>query len=183
MEYDPEWLEFCQVIYHMFGGGVINALQGRGHFSHVTSNKTGKNEYNPVTGEFNFPIPSIPTLKKLHIGFPSEIPVGFVKESLDIAEKKAQLGSQFVLSFDGKLIVPGCKGDRNGDSNMWGLEGPPNLSHAVSILQTTLQASENVNIAIDNSTLSSHFYNLRRLLNPSSLRIKRLRSRITGSFY
>ena len=26
MEYDKEWLEFCQVIYHMFGAGVINAL-------------------------------------------------------------------------------------------------------------------------------------------------------------
>ena len=26
MEYDPEWLEFCQVIYHMFGAGVVNAL-------------------------------------------------------------------------------------------------------------------------------------------------------------
>ena len=183
MEYDPEWLEFCQVLYHMFSAGVINALRGRGHFSHVTSNRTGKNKYDPVTGEFNFPIPSIPMLKKLHFGFPSEIPVGFVNESLDIAEKKAKLGSQFVLSFDGKLIAPGCKGDRNGDSNMWGLEGPPNLSHAVAILQTTLQASENVNITIDNSTLSSHFYNLRRLLNLSSLRIKRLRSRITGSFY
>ena len=26
MEYDSEWLEFCQVIYHMFGAGVLNAL-------------------------------------------------------------------------------------------------------------------------------------------------------------
>ena len=26
MEYDSEWLEFCQVIYHMFGAGVVNAL-------------------------------------------------------------------------------------------------------------------------------------------------------------
>ena len=26
MIYDPEWLEFCQVIYHMFGAGVINAF-------------------------------------------------------------------------------------------------------------------------------------------------------------
>ena len=42
MEYDPEWLEFCQVLYHMFGAGVINALRGRGHFSHVTSKKTKK---------------------------------------------------------------------------------------------------------------------------------------------
>ena len=36
MDYDPEWLEFCQVLYHMFGAGVINALCGRGHFSTVT---------------------------------------------------------------------------------------------------------------------------------------------------
>ena len=26
MEYDTEWLEFCQVLYHMFGAGVMNAL-------------------------------------------------------------------------------------------------------------------------------------------------------------
>ena len=26
MIYNPEWLEFCQVIYHMFGAGVINAF-------------------------------------------------------------------------------------------------------------------------------------------------------------
>ena len=40
MNYDPEWLEFCQVIYHMFGSGVINALRGRRHFSQVTANKS-----------------------------------------------------------------------------------------------------------------------------------------------
>ena len=48
-----------------------------------------KGKYNPVEGEFNFPIPFIPTLKKLDIGFPSKIKVGFVEQSLDIAEKKA----------------------------------------------------------------------------------------------
>ena len=42
MEYDKEWLEFCQVLYHMFGAGVINTLRGRGHFSQVTSNVTTK---------------------------------------------------------------------------------------------------------------------------------------------
>ena len=46
MEY-KEWLEFCQVIYHMFGGGVINALQGRGHFSQVTANKAQKGKFPP----------------------------------------------------------------------------------------------------------------------------------------
>ena len=26
MIYDKEWLEFCQVLYHMFGGGIMNTL-------------------------------------------------------------------------------------------------------------------------------------------------------------
>ena len=64
-------------------------------------------------------------LKKLNIGFPSEIPVGFVEQSLALAEEQGRCGSQFILSFDGKLVAPGCKGERTGDSDMWGVEGPP----------------------------------------------------------
>ena len=37
MVYDHEWLEFCQVLYHMFGGGVMNTLHGRAHFNHIAS--------------------------------------------------------------------------------------------------------------------------------------------------
>ena len=137
MEYDCEWLEFCQVIYHMFGAGVVNALRGRGHFSQVTGNKTTKSKYNPVDGEFNFPIPSIPTLKKLNIGFPSEIPVEFVQQSLDLAEEQGRSGTQFILSFDGKLVAPGCKGERTGDSDMWGVEGPPTFQQLSKSLKRT----------------------------------------------
>ena len=121
----------------MFGAGVLNALRGCGHFSHVTGNKTSKSKYNTVDGEFNFPIPSIPILKKLNIGFPSEIPVGFVEQSLALAEEQGRSGSQFILSFDGKLVAPGCKGEWTGDSDMWGVEGPPTFSTAVKILKKT----------------------------------------------
>ena len=55
MIYDREWLEFCQVMYHMFGGGVMNTLCGRAHFSHVTSEKCVKRVFKPYEGEFNFP--------------------------------------------------------------------------------------------------------------------------------
>ena len=68
MVYDKEWLEFCQVVYHMFGGSIINTLQGRAHFSHVTSEKSSKGLFKPIEGEFNFPVPCITTLKKLDIG-------------------------------------------------------------------------------------------------------------------
>ena len=54
MVYDPEWLEFCQVIYHMFGAGVVNALRGCGHFSQVTSQKTLKSKYPHHLGNSTF---------------------------------------------------------------------------------------------------------------------------------
>ena len=184
MEYDKEWLEFCQVLYHMFGVGVINALRGRGHFSRVTSNVTTKGKYNPVKGEFNFPIPSIPMLKKLDIGFPSEIKVGFVEQSLLLAEKKVkEEGGQFILSFDGKLIAPGCKGESCRESNMWGIEGPPNLMTAVKILKSTLKSVKQIEVDMSKVTSAEHFSNLKRLLNVSSHRIKKLRGRMTGIFY
>ena len=62
-------LNFVRLFYHMFGGGVINALRGRGHFSQVTGNKAQKGKFPPSSGEYNFPIPSVPTL--INIGFPS----------------------------------------------------------------------------------------------------------------
>ena len=183
MEYDREWLEFCQVLYHMFGAGVINVLRGRGQFSQVACKKMKKGKYDPVLGEFNFPIPSIPTLKKLDIGFPTKIPVGFVEQSLALAESKAREGCQFVLSFDGKLIAPGCKGDCTGDSNLWGKEGPPNLDQAVKTLNTTLKAAKSIGVDINETTSSQHFTNCKELLNLSSQHIRKLCSKITSSFY
>ena len=108
----------------------------------MTSKRTDEGKYDPQLGEFNFPIPSTPMLKKLNIGFPSEIPVDIVQESLDIAHKKATTGVEFILSFDGKLIAPGCKGDSKGDCNMWGIEGPPNLRDSLKILNRTLNCAK-----------------------------------------
>ena len=183
MEYDKEWLELCQVLYHMFGGGVINALRGKGHFSQVACERTKRGKYDPVHGEFNFPIPSIPTLKKLDIGFPTEIPVGFVEHSLVLAQKKASEGGQFVLSFDGKLIAPGCKGDSTGDSNLWGKEGPPNLKQSVNILNRTLNAAKDVAVDMNNTSSSEHFFNCKSLVNVCSRQIKKLRGKMMSSFY
>ena len=69
----------------MFGGGVMNTLRGRAHFSHVTSSKSRKGYYKPVEGEFNFPIPSLPMLKNLDIGYLTDVPVGIIQHSLDLA--------------------------------------------------------------------------------------------------
>ena len=90
MVYNREWLEFCQVLYHMFGGGVMNTLCGRAHFNHITSERSKKGLFKPIEGEFNFPVPSVPTLKKLDIGYPLEIPVGFIEHRLNLAEEASK---------------------------------------------------------------------------------------------
>ena len=154
MIYDREWLEFCQVMYHMFGGGVMNTLRGRAHFSHVTSEKCVKRVFKPYEGEFNFPVPSVPTLKKLDIGYSTDIPVGIIQQSLDLAAERAELGDEFVLSFDGKLISPGCKDKETGDCNMWGREGPPNIQKAVKILEYTLKCANKIDSDMQERSLS-----------------------------
>ena len=183
MTYDKEWLEFCQVMYHMFGGGVMNTLRGRAHFSHVTSSKSRKGYYKPVEGEFNFPIPSLPMLKNLDIGYPTDVPVEIIQHSLDLAAERAKQGDEFILSFDGKLISPGCKGEDIGDCNMWGREGPPTLAKALIILQRTLKCAENIDVDMKNRPLTVHKEFIKNLLVTSTRRIKRLHQRISGTFY
>ena len=183
MSYDKEWLEFCQVFYHMFGGGVMNTLRGRAHFSHVTSAKSTNRVFKPYEGEFNFPVQSVPTLKKLNIGYSLDIPVGIIQHSLDLAEDRARKGDEFVLSFDGKLISPGCKDTCTGDCDMWGREGPPNLRKALKILDNTLEVAQHIDNDLKQRSLEQHCGFLEHLLFTSTSRIKRLRKRITGIFY
>ena len=96
---------------------------------------------------------------------------------------KSKSGAQFILSFDGKLVAPGCKGAQKGDTDMWGIEGPPNLSTSIKILHETLALANAIKVDVDKPTVKTHFHNLWRLLHASSLRIKHLQRRITGSFY
>ena len=139
MIYNKEWLEFCQVLYDIFGGGVMNTLHGHAHFFHITSEKCVKKVFKPYEGEFNFPVPSVPTLKKIDIGYSLDIPVGIIQQSLDLAEACAREEDEFILSFDGKLISPGCKDKEMDDCNMWGREGPPNIRKALKLLENNLK--------------------------------------------
>ena len=183
MAYDKEWLEFCQVLYHMFGGGVMNTLRGRAHFSHVTSEKCIKRIFKPYEGEFNFPVSSVPTLKKIDIGYSLDIPVGIIQQSLDLAEERAREGDKFILSFDGKLISPGCKDKQTGDCDMWGREGPPNIRNPLKILQNTLNIAQKIDSNMRDRSIENHCSFLENLLYTCTRRLKRLHERITRIFY
>ena len=183
MIYDREWLEFCQVLYHMFGTGVMNMLRGRVHFSHVTSDKCVKRVFKPYKGEFNFPVPSVPTLKKLDIGYTLDIPVGIIQHSLDLAQERAKEGDEFILSFDGKLVSPGCKDKQTGDCNMWGREGPPNIRKALKLLDSNLHIAQVIDDDMKERSLENHIHFLEHLIYISTCRLKCLHQGITGIFY
>ena len=183
MAYDKEWLEFCQVLHNMFGGGVMNTLRGRAHFSHVTSEKCVTRIFKPYEGKFNFPVPSVPTLKKIDIGYSLDIPVGIIQQSLDLAEERAREGDEFILSFDGKLISSGCKDKQTGDCDMWGREGPPNIRNALKILQNTLNIAQKIDSDMRDHSIENHCSFLEHLLYTCTRRLKRLHEWITGIFY
>ena len=113
-------------------------------------------------------------LKNLDIGYPTDVPVGIIQHSLDLAAERAKQGDKFILSFDGKLISPGCKGEDIGDCNMWGWEGPPTLAKALSILQRTLKCAENIDVDMKNRPLTVHKEFIENLLVTSTCWIKRL---------
>ena len=100
-----------------------------------------------------------------------------------MAEKKAKEDSQFVLSFDGQLIVPGCKDESTGDSNLWGKKGPPNLNQSITILKKTLDAANDIGVDMSNTSSIQHFYNCKSLVNVCSWHIKKLHGKIISLFY
>ena len=182
MRYDNDCVEFFALFNLMFGSSSINVLRGTAHFGALVDNTTAKGKYQPSLGFYNFPIPSVNTLKKVSTGYPKQIDVGFIHQSLDIAEKQAREGAQFVLGLDGKMVAQGCKNESDGDVNLWGRE-KPSISAAVSLLQTRLQCAEDIDFPSKPDNISQHAVALRRLALHVTRTLRQLNSRITHSFY
>ena len=183
MNYDPDCVEFFSLFALMFGSSAVDVLRGPANFSQVITEKTHKGLYDPQQGTFNFAIPSITTLKKVSSGYPKNIPVGLVEHSLCIAQTQAkEYGAQFVLGFDGKLVAAGCKGENEGDINLWGRE-QPSLTETVKLLERNEKLCTDIKMEIMESNIANHSTLSRRLVYCVSERLRALRSRMNSSFY
>ena len=111
------------------------------------------------------------------------IPVGIIQQSLDLAEEHAKEGDEFILSFDGKLISPGCKDKETGDCNMWGREGPPNIQKALKLLKSNLKIATNIESDMKEWSLENQCSFLEHLLYTTSRRLQRLHQRMSGILY
>ena len=183
MTYDPECVEFFSLFALMFGCSAVNVLRGPGNFSQVITEKTKKGIYDPQEGHFNFAIPSISTLKKVSSTYPKNIPVGLVEHSLSIAAEQArERNAQFVLGFDGKLVAAGCKGESDGDINLWGRE-TPSLQKVVSQLERNTKLCDKIQKNVTSENIVQHSTDIVELTYCVSERLKALRNQIISLFY
>ena len=131
MRLHKDIVDFFSIVYILFGASAINVLRGPMHFSEIVMEKINNRKFDPCTAKINLPIPSVTTLRSTSTGYQKEIPVGLVEHTLDMAEVASQKGSQYVLSFDGKLVAKGFKGESYGDINLWGIEKPISVANAI----------------------------------------------------
>ena len=176
--YNSDMKEFWNLVRNMFGSSVLNVLRGPGHFGQVVTEQASKSIYDPEYGTCNFAIPSIRTLNQISTNFPKTIPPGFIEQTLDIfQEQSLNQGAQYILSFDAKQIAPGCKGDRCGDVDLFGHEGPPSLDTALEILGHKIVEIEELPNGITADTIDFHRTRLFNLLLLISIQIRKLRKR------
>ena len=142
MHWHKDIVDFFSIVYILFGASAINVLCGPMHFSEVVMEKIDNRKFDPHTAKINLPIPSVTTLRSTSTGYQKEIPVGLVEHTLDMAEVASQKGSQYVLSFDGKLVAKGFKGESYGDINLWGIEKPISVANAIRLLKHSIKTTE-----------------------------------------
>ena len=122
---------FWETVLAVGGPRTLRLFSSDKHFSQVNLGEAAKSKYSPNTGSFNFAVPDEKTLRKSKTGLPAYIQCGIINECLDLLDKD----KQFVLSMDGKQLIPGLVNETEGDVNLWGYEGPPSLNDNLKCLE------------------------------------------------
>ena len=182
MQYDKTILKFYQLYYLLFTSYSLNLLRGPSHFGNVVIGTTEKIKYNPSALKINFSVLSTSVLKRMKTGYCKKVNPGLVEAILDIFEDKACQGKHFVLSFDGMQVSRGCKGSRDGDVDLWGLEGPPTVNEAIKKLEKNLDFLRKISNPVDSSSIHVHSTRLQNVLSRLTKKLGARRKRLTGEY-
>ena len=183
MRWDEEIVEFFSIVYLLFGASAVNVLRGPMHFSEVVMENVERDKFDPRSAKINLPIPSIRTLHSLSTGYPKEIPVGLVDLTLSITQEGSKKGTQYILSFDGKMVARGLKGELFGNKDLWGIEKLISMKSSLQLLDRNTRACEYLNQDVNENKLFAQAYCLKSLLNEMSRRVHTLWQRIEGEHY
>ena len=107
----------------------------------------GINNYEPSACRINFAVPSTNTIRNFDKSDSLKIisPSIFNPIIEKIAETISNTPKEFILSYDGKSVRTGLKGDNCGNVDLWGFESEPNLKEAEDRLKKENIIIENFN--------------------------------------
>ena len=180
MRYDTEYSEFFALLYLIFGSSALNVLRGPSHFGTLLSGENEKGKYDPNTSKCNFVVPSVNVVQKFDTGYPKKFDPGFINKTIDQA--KAHPDRQFVISFDGKRLAQGCRGERDGQVDLWGREGPPSLNQAQALLRLELDSVQIMRTDLKKTPLSVHYSRVHDVMTQITVRLKHMRKTLTSEF-
>ena len=130
MRYRHDTSLFWETVLAVGGPRMLCLFSSDKHFSEVNSGESAKSKYVPNKGHFSFAVPDKKTLLKSKTGLPKVILCSIIEESVQLLDKE----KEFVLSLDGKQLIPGLLNKDEGDINLWGY-GPPMLKENLNCLE------------------------------------------------
>ena len=131
--------------------------------------------------KYNFAIPSVNHLKEVDYGYERHINSGVISKSVDMC--KTNPNKEFVISFDGMHVSQGSKGKIDGDVDLWGAEGIPNVHSAAKHLASDIKASEDLLQDTPKITLELRYLQLENVLQRMSHHCETMRKRLTGAYF
>ena len=184
IRFDTEFSEFFAILQVLFGNSCLNVLCGPCHFGHVVTEKSTRGLYDPSTSECNFAIPSRTMLQKIDIGYPKEVPPGFINHTLDVASGLSDKGEHFVCSFDGKTLSISSKGETTGDIDMWGVEPKSmNIHHNLQHRNSLLSFLDKMTAQVTQVNLPHRQKELRELMKQITYSVSRIQTCFCAEFY
>ena len=173
MLYKPKMKCFWHCLYKVAGGPALRLLSGpRG---------TGENNYDTSLANINFAIPSQSTLQRISKSSHNSMPPSIFNPVLETISASVQDSpKEFILSFDGKSVGTGLKGDCEGDINLWNFESKPNLQEEKDRLSDEQDFVNEIRRSVKEHNLSGIKDNLYKLIKIVTFRIKDIREVISN---
>ncbi len=107
MQYSAETKSFWTAMYYVGGGLALRLVSGPKNFDQILSGEARPGFFDPNLAKANFAVPHPNVLNKGCAALKQNMEPGLLPEMLDIAQKLAEQGTQFTLSFDLKSLTPG----------------------------------------------------------------------------
>ena len=105
-----------------------------------------------------------------------------IDATLDMFEEKAKERKQFVISFDGMKVSRGCKVTYDGDINLWGIEGPPNVTSALKNLERNTRYTTQLNRKINEENICLHRLQMEGVHLCLMKKLDRMRKQLTDEY-